>query len=139
VVRPFGVLQPARQRSVAQELAKTYGVRAPGLEAPMVALSGGNQQKVIIARWLAYRPSVCILDEPTKGVDVGAKADVHRLVDDLAAQGMGVLLISSDMEELLSLSQRIIVMHKGRLAGELQPSEFDPAVILRMASTGSAA
>jgi ABC-type sugar transport system ATPase subunit len=138
-VTPIGVLDLARQRTMAAELVQTYGVRLPSLEAPMVALSGGNQQKAILARWLAQRPAVCILDEPTKGIDVGAKADVHRLVAELAAKGMGVLLISSDMEELLALSNRILVMHKGHISGELQPSAFDPTVILRMASTGSAA
>ena len=132
----IGYLSPARQRAQAADLAVRYAVRHPGLEAPMVALSGGNQQKAVIARWLAQRPVVYILDDPTKGIDVGAKADIHRLIGRLAAEGLGVLLISSDLPELLALSHRIIVMHHGRVVGELQPDQFDPSAVLHMASTG---
>lgn len=134
----IGYLSPSRQRMRAGEITREYSVRHPGLEAPMVALSGGNQQKSVIGRWLAKRPVVYILDEPTKGIDVGAKADIHRLMGRLAAEGMGVLLISSDMPELLALSHRILVMHQGRVVGELQHDEFDPSAILHMASTGRA-
>ena len=83
----------------------------------MVALSGGNQQKCVIARWLSGQPAVIILDEPTKGIDVGAKAEIHRLIGKLSQRGLSVLLISSDLPELLALSHRILVMHKGRLVG----------------------
>ena len=83
----------------------------------MVALSGGNQQKCVIARWLAGQPAIIILDEPTKGIDVGAKAEIHRLIGRLATAGLSVLLISSDLPELLALSHRILVMHKGRIVG----------------------
>ncbi len=133
------LLSPSRQRRRAAELARAYGVRFPGLEAPMVALSGGNQQKCVIARWLATNPAICILDEPTKGIDVGAKAEIHLLVAKLAASGLGVLLISSDLPELLALSHRILVMHKGRVVGELPRAQFDPVAIVHMASTGVAA
>ena len=105
----------------------------------MVALSGGNQQKCVIARWLAGQPAVIILDEPTKGIDVGAKAEIHRLIGKLAAAGLSVLLISSDLPELVALSHRILVMHKGRLVGGLERAQFNPATIVRMASTGVAA
>jgi ABC-type sugar transport system ATPase subunit len=134
-----GLLSPRRQRARAAELAAAYGVRHPGLEAPMVALSGGNQQKCVIARWLATQPAICILDEPTKGIDVGAKAEIHLLVAKLAARGLGVLLISSDLPELLALSHRILVMHKGRIVGEFERAQFDPVAVVHMASTGLAA
>jgi ABC-type sugar transport system ATPase subunit len=134
----IGYLSPTRQRTQATDLTEKYAVRHPGLEAPMVALSGGNQQKAVIARWLARRPVVYILDDPTKGIDVGAKADIHRLIGQLAAEGLGVLLITSDLPELLALSHRIIVMHKGRVVGELQRNQFDPSTVLHMASTGRA-
>jgi ABC-type sugar transport system ATPase subunit len=135
----FGYLGPGRQRLRAEELVSEFGIRSPGLEAPMVALSGGNQQRAVIARWLAKRPVVCILDEPTKGIDVGAKAEIHRLINRLANEGLGVLLISSDLPELVALSHRILVLHKGQVVGELQRSEFNPATIVEMASTGRAA
>ncbi|MBX3566468.1 MAG: sugar ABC transporter ATP-binding protein [Rhizobiaceae bacterium] len=134
-----GLLRPASQRTHAAEMAGAYAVRHPGLEAPIVSLSGGNQQKCIIARWLATEPRICILDEPTKGIDVGAKAEIHRLVAQLAEKGLGVLLISSDLPELLALSHRVLVMHKGHVVGGLERGEFSPAAILRMASTGKAA
>ncbi|MCB1486592.1 MAG: sugar ABC transporter ATP-binding protein [Bauldia sp.] len=132
-------LRPSTQREEAARMAEAYAVRHPGLEAPFVSLSGGNQQKCIIARWLATKPRICILDEPTKGIDVGAKADIHRLVAQLAEQGLGVLLISSDLPELLALSHRILVMHKGRIVGGLDRADFNPAAVLQMASLGKAA
>ena len=134
-----GYLSSARQRNRAAALTREYGIRHPGLEAPMVALSGGNQQKCVIARWLAAKPAIIILDEPTKGIDVGAKAEIHRLIGRLAAAGLSVLLISSDLPELLALSHRILVMHKGRIVGELERAQFDPATIVHMASTGTTA
>jgi ABC-type sugar transport system ATPase subunit len=137
--RIAGYLSPARQRDEAAALTREYGIRHPGLEAPMVALSGGNQQKCVIARWLATGPAIIILDEPTKGIDVGAKAEVHRLIAKLAAAGLSVLLISSDLPELLALSHRILVMHKGRIVGELGRAQFDPTKVVLMASTGAAA
>jgi ABC-type sugar transport system ATPase subunit len=131
-----GYLSHRRQRDRARAMASEYGVRYPGLDAPMVALSGGNQQKCVIARWLAGQPAVIILDEPTKGIDVGAKAEIHRLIGKLAAAGLSVLLISSDLPELMALSHRILVMHKGRLVGGLERAQFSPTAIVRMASTG---
>ena len=131
-----GFLSRTRQRRQAAQLVQEYGIRLPGLDAPMVSLSGGNQQKCVIARWLATEPAICILDEPTKGIDVKAKAEIHALIGRLAASGLGVLLISSDLPELLALSHRILVMHKGRVVGELGRAEFDPNTVVQMASTG---
>lgn len=131
-----GLMSLRRQRRRAREMVNDYAIRVPGLEAPMMALSGGNQQKCVIARWLATKPLVCILDEPTKGIDVKAKAEIHALVDRLAAEGLGVLLISSDLPELLALSHRVLVMHKGRVVGALERGEFNPNTVVQMASTG---
>jgi ABC-type sugar transport system ATPase subunit len=134
-----GYLSRSALRNRARALTQEYGVRHPGLEAPMVALSGGNQQKCVIARWLSGEPAIVILDEPTKGIDVGAKAEIHRLIGKLSAAGLSVLLISSDLPELLALSHRILVMHKGRLVGGVERAQFDPALIVHMASTGTSA
>ena len=116
-----------REALLAQTLTKEFGVSHPGLEAPMVTLSGGNQQKAILARWLQTDPTVCILDEPTKGVDIGARAALHRHDLARASQGMAILLISSDLPELLGLAHRVLVLHKGRLVAELAGTEVDPA------------
>jgi ABC-type sugar transport system ATPase subunit len=134
--RKNGIVSRAVERQVASAMVDEYRVKLASIEQDLVSLSGGNQQKVILARWLTEQPKICILDEPTKGVDVGAKAEIHRLVRALAAQGMAVILISSDMPELISLSHRILVMHKGSIVGELSHDEYEPDLILRMASTG---
>jgi ribose transport system ATP-binding protein len=134
--RRLGLLSRARERAAASKMIKKFGVRLADQEQDLVSLSGGNQQKVIIARWLDEEPQICILDEPTKGIDVGAKAEIHRLVRALAERGVAVLLVSSDMPELLALSHRIVVMHKGRTVGELSHDEYQPDLILRLASTG---
>ena len=94
-------------------------MRTPDLDASTAGLSGGNQQKLVLAKWLAARCRVLILDEPTRGVDVGAKAEIHALIGELAAEGTGVLLISSELPELVALSTRILVLRDGRLVGEL--------------------
>ena len=113
-------IRQARERELATEYFRKLRVRTPGLEAPVAGLSGGNQQKIVLAKWLAARSSILILDEPTRGVDVGAKAEIHALIDQLAAQGDAILLISSELPEILSLSRRILVLRDGRITGELQ-------------------
>ncbi len=134
--RVLGWLDRRRERLGAQELLQTYGVQPPNCDAPMISFSGGNQQKAIIGRWLHRQPRVCILDEPTKGVDIGARAAVHRLLVELAGKGVAFILISSDIPELLALSHRVLVLHKGRLAGEVARADLDASRLLRMASTG---
>ena len=114
-----GFRSPTREKSVVGELMQTLGVKAAGPDAAASTLSGGNQQKLSLGKWLATRPRVLLLDEPTRGVDVGAKAEVYRLVRRLARGGMATLLISSDLPEILALSDRILVMREGRLAGEM--------------------
>jgi ABC-type sugar transport system ATPase subunit len=107
-------------------------VRANDVTQPVGELSGGNQQKVVLAKWLATEPKVLILDEPTRGVDVGAKEEIHKLIDDLAKQGLGILVISSDLPEILALSDRIIVIREGRIAGEL-PGGSNAEDVLQLA------
>jgi len=109
-------------------------VRTRGLEEHIDNLSGGNQQKVLIGRWLLTKPKILILDEPTRGVDVGAKAEIHQLIARLAGQGTAVLLISSEMPEVLGMSHRVMVMHEGRLTGILDRAGADPVAIMDLAS-----
>jgi rhamnose transport system ATP-binding protein len=98
------------------------------------SLSGGNQQKVVLAKWLASEPKVLILDEPTHGVDVGTKADVHRTISHLAAQGLSILMISSELPEILGMSDRILVMREGRLVAELDRAEATPERVVAAAA-----
>ena len=127
-----GWLSRRRQRALAGRYLDQLRIRAPGLTAAAAALSGGNQQKVMLSRWLAADCRMLILDEPTRGVDVGAKAEIHALIDDLAARGMGILLISSELPELLHLSSRLLVMREGRLVAELARDELDQERVLRL-------
>ena len=108
--------------------------KTPSQETKIRALSGGNQQKVIIGRWLLTAPEVLLLDEPTRGIDVGAKMEIYQLMRELSAQGMAIIMISSEMDELLGMSDRIVVMSEGRKAGELSKEEFNQERILNMAS-----
>ncbi|MCC2628791.1 MAG: transporter related [Thermomicrobiales bacterium] len=111
---PSGMVRRAEERAAAEAFRQRLSIRAPSVETPASSLSGGNQQKVVISKWLETNPKVMILDEPTRGIDVGAKVEVHQLIDDLAAQGMAIILISSDLPEVLAMSDRILVMREGR-------------------------
>ncbi|MBV9280290.1 MAG: sugar ABC transporter ATP-binding protein [Chloroflexi bacterium] len=114
-----GLLQPARERTLAEEYGRKLRLRARSVRQPARDLSGGNQQKVVLSKWLATRPRVLILDEPTRGIDVGAKAEVHRLMGELAASGLAILMISSELPEILAMSDRVLVMREGRLVTEM--------------------
>ncbi len=107
------------ERRTANEYIQRLAVKTPSIDQQVGKLSGGNQQKVVLARWLAARPKVLILDEPTRGIDVGAKAEIYRLIDELANEGLAIILISSELPEIMGLSDRIIVMQGGRITGEL--------------------
>lgn len=122
----------------ARRISEQMRISHPGLEKSVRLLSGGNQQKSLLGRWLAIEPKICIFDEPTRGVDIGAKEEIHKLIADLARQGLAVLLVSSDLPEIMQLSHRILVLHKGRIAKELQASEFSPRTIIQYASAASA-
>jgi rhamnose transport system ATP-binding protein len=116
---PRLLLRASAERNVAREYTEQFNVRMTGVDQLVGALSGGNQQKVVLAKWLASRPAVLILDEPTRGIDIGAKVEVHRIVSELAASGLGIILISSDLPEVLAMSDRIIVLHEGRITAEI--------------------
>jgi len=139
------VIRGGRERAVADRFVKRLRVRTPSLDQDVSKLSGGNQQKVVLARWLATKPKVLILDEPTRGIDVGAKAEIYRLIDELAGEGMGVLLISSELPEVLGLADRILVMQSGRITGELAAETATERAVMGyammddLASTGASA
>ena len=130
----LGFLRPARERAVAGGLARELRIRCASLEQRVATLSGGNRQKVVLGKWLALGPRVLILDEPTHGIDVGTKAEVHRIVRDLAARGVGVLLISSDLPEVLALGDRVLVMAGGRLTAKLDRAEATQERIMAAAA-----
>jgi ABC-type sugar transport system ATPase subunit len=115
----LGVVRTAAERRLAEEFVRRLAIRTPTTAQAVKHLSGGNQQRVVIAKWLATRPKVLIVDEPTRGVDVGAQAEIHALLRDLARRGLAVLMISSDLREILTVSDRILVMHQGRIVAEL--------------------
>ncbi|MFF2073559.1 sugar ABC transporter ATP-binding protein [Kitasatospora sp. NPDC058162] len=122
-----------QEKALAQEYADRLRVRAPSVEAEVRTLSGGNQQKVVLARWLARRPELLILDEPTRGVDIGAKAEIYQIIADLAREGTAVLVISSELPEVLGLADRIVVMQNGRTTGELSREEATEEAVLALA------
>ena len=121
----FGLLDFAGERRIAARFVEQLGIKTPTLETPVGNLSGGNQQKVALARWLTADPKVLILDEPTQGVDVGAKAEIHRLMGELASRGMAILMISSELPEILGMSDRIAVMHAGTVVGRARSRRCD--------------
>ncbi|MGB7836488.1 MAG: ATP-binding cassette domain-containing protein, partial [Terrimicrobiaceae bacterium] len=125
------------QRTLTAECEKLKGmlrIKTPDLYERIENLSGGNQQKGLIARWLLTKPKILILDEPTRGIDVGAKAEIHRLISKLAGEGLAVIMISSEMPEILGMSDRIMVMHDGHVTGFLDRSEADQVSIMHLAS-----
>jgi ribose transport system ATP-binding protein len=131
---PLGLLDRRAEDKQAGELTKKLGVRMGGIDVAVSTLSGGNQQKVAIAKQLSVRPKVIIMDEPTRGIDVGAKAEIHRLLRDLASEGVGIIVISSELPELIGLSDRVIVIREGVVAGELDASAMNEQAIIRLAS-----
>lgn len=133
-----GWLRREAENDLAGRQVDRLQVRTPGISTPVQHLSGGNQQKVLVGKFLVSKPRVLILDEPTRGVDVGAKAEIHRLIGQLAEQGMAVLMISSDLPEVLALADRILVMREGRLAGELSRAEATEESVMRLAVGTSA-
>lgn len=115
----FGWINRSVESKLIEEHSKRLAIKAPSLETQVLALSGGNQQKVVLARWLATTPKILILDEPTQGIDVGAKAEIHELIEDLVTSGIAIILISSELPELIAMSDRILVMRKGKIVAEL--------------------
>lgn len=130
----FGFIREKKNRELAEKYRETLQIKIPHIDQMVVNLSGGNQQKVVLAKTLAADPDVIIFDEPTKGIDVGAKQEIYNLMNELVAQGKAIIMVSSDMEEILGMSARIIVLHEGLVSGELQRNEFSQEQVLRLAS-----
>ena len=129
----YGLLDFKREKEVAADYSRRLGVKTPAIYAPVSTLSGGNQQKVALSRWLMTKPQVLILDEPTQGIDVGAKSEIHSLMVDLAAEGVAVLMISSELPEILGMSDRIAVMYGGTIVDILDRAEAAQQKILALA------
>ncbi len=129
-----GLVSRSETRQVSQQFTDELRIATPSIDREVRNLSGGNQQKVLLAKWLARHPRILIVDEPTRGVDVGSKADIYRILRDLAASGIAVLVVSSDMLEVLALAHRVVVMSDGRVAGELDASEATEVAILELAA-----
>ena len=129
-----GVIRPRRRREVAQQYREALDIRVPSLGQLVVNLSGGNQQKVVVSKTLAADLDIIFFDEPTKGIDVGAKQEIYNLMNRLAAEGKAIIMISSEMEEILGMSDRILVLHEGRIAGELPREKFSQENVLTLAS-----
>jgi ribose transport system ATP-binding protein len=129
----LGLVNRSAETRAAEDSAAALTVKAASIEAPVATLSGGNQQKVVLGKWLAIRPRVMIFDEPTQGVDVGAKAEIHRLIRRLADEGAAVVMISSDLEEIVAESDRVAVMHDGRITGILDRASSTPESIMQLA------
>lgn len=127
-----GFVNRGEENALARRYAEQLRVKTPSIEAPILGLSGGNQQKIALAKWLARECDILIVDEPTRGVDVGAKAEIHSLLDELACQGLALLVISSELPEVLNLSRRIVVLREGQVAGELPRAEFSQTNLMRL-------
>jgi rhamnose transport system ATP-binding protein len=134
-VSRLGLVDPRREQKIAGDYSGQLRVRSTGVEQLVNALSGGNQQKVVLGKWLATRPSVLILDEPTRGIDVGTKAEVHRIISDLAGSGLAIILISSELPEVLAMADQVIVLHEGRVTGTFARSEATQERVM-FAATG---
>ena len=129
-----GFLKLASEFALARKYTERLDLRASSLSQDVATLSGGNQQKVVIAKWLATKPKVIILDEPTKGIDIGSKAAVHAFMSELAREGLAVVMVSSELPEVLGMADRIIVMREGRMAGEFSRAEATPEKLVRAAA-----
>jgi len=135
----FGWVRRNEERELAQKYTQRLRVKAPSLETITAGLSGGNQQKIALAKWLARSCDVLLIDEPTRGVDVGAKAEIYQLLDELACEGKALLIVSSELPELIGLCRRILVMREGHIAGEIQRADFSEAALMRLMAGVAAA
>jgi ribose transport system ATP-binding protein len=133
-IKKWAFVKEAKEKEISKNCVNEYGIVTTGIEQEIQYLSGGNQQKVILAKWININPSLLILDEPTRGIDVGAKAEIYRLMRLLAKQGTAIVMISSELPEIIGMSDRIIVIHDGKVMGELSPSEVTEERILMLAT-----
>ena len=137
--RSFGWLNANQEAADSQDMTERLRIKTPSQEQIVQFLSGGNQQKVVLGKWLSMKPDILLLDEPTRGIDVGAKQEIYSLMEDLAATGMAILFVSSELEEILGMSDRAIVMHEGAIAGELSREELSEESIMQLATGNTAA
>ena len=129
-----GFIQLAEEFKLARKYTKRIDLRAASLDTNVENLSGGNQQKIVIAKWLATQPKIIIMDEPTKGIDIGSKAAVHEFMAELADQGLAVIMVSSEIPEILGMSNRVIVMREGRIVSELTDDDLKPETLVQYAA-----
>jgi xylose ABC transporter ATP-binding protein len=135
-ITKMGIIDESFELKKAEELNKKVKTKAPNLETKVLHLSGGNQQKVVLSRWLMNNPKILILDEPTRGIDVGAKYEIYKIIDELASEGVGIIMISSELPELLGMSDRILVMCEGRITGQVEREEATQEKIMTLATGG---
>jgi ABC-type sugar transport system ATPase subunit len=135
-IAPRGIVSRDKEAEAFNEATRRVAVKMSSPNAPVSTLSGGNQQKVVVGRWLVRNPRLLILDEPTKGIDVGAKVEISEIIVRLAKQGAAILIVSSEMPEVVALSDRVIVMRSGRVAGELPRAAITPEAVLNLATSG---
>lgn len=136
-VMPKGIIDSALEYKEAERLNRKMKLKAPTLESKVSQLSGGNQQKVVLSKWLFTNPKILILDEPTRGIDVGAKYEIYKIINELASQGVGIVIVSSELPEVLGMSDRVIVMQEGIVTGELTREEANQEKIMKFATMGS--
>src|SRR4029079_11354229 len=129
----FGVLRPSRERELVKTYVDRLRVKAASLNLCVRNLSGGNQQKVVLSKWLAAAPKVLLLDEPTRGIDINAKREIYELIDELARDGLGIVVVSSEMPEILAVADRILVLTDGRITGEFARGEATEESLLKAA------
>jgi ribose transport system ATP-binding protein len=134
----LGVVSRARQREIVERFMKRLSIKAASADQRIRELSGGNQQKVLLARWLCMSPRLLLLDEPTRGVDIGAKGDIQHLINELVESGLGVLMISSELEELIEGSARVLVMRDGQVVAELRREAISQDALIRAMAGGGA-
>ena len=130
----FGFSNFAKQRQSALKMQDLLGIKTPSIRQLVKFLSGGNQQKVVIGKWLAQQPRILLLDEPTRGIDIGAKEQIYKLMEQLAKESMAILFASSEMEEILGLADRVIVMHEGKITGELAHHQLSEQAVMQLAT-----
>jgi ribose transport system ATP-binding protein len=138
-LRRHGIVDRPRQRQVVERFIEAIGIKCSSPDQPIRELSGGNQQKVLLARWLCTDPALLILDEPTRGIDVGAKRDIQVLVRRLADEGLGVLLISSELEEIVANADRVVTLRDGASVAELSGDDIGEEALMQAMATGAAA
>src|SRR5258708_36087103 len=132
-----GIVSREKQQEVVEQFIRVLGIKTDGPEQKIRELSGGNQQKVLLARWLCLNPKLLILDEPTRGIDVGAKAEIQALIEELAEKGLGVLMISSELEELLEGSDRLVVLRDGQTVASLKREEINLHTVMAAMAQGA--